>query len=122
MAPRRTVPVLAALALAALLLAACGATSAPATPAITPGSAGAPRQVNVILRDYAILPGIVDLVPGETITLNVVNGGLDIHELVVGPQAVQEAWQAAEAPAVDPPPGRPPPSRCRRGSRGCASS
>ncbi len=51
------------------------------------------------------MPGIVDLAPGETITLNVVNGGLDVHELVLGTRAVQDAWEAAEAPAANPPPG-----------------
>lgn len=93
------------LALAGLGLAACDASAVPATPAITPGSSGAPRQVNVILKDYLFVPGIVDLVPGETITLNVVNGGLDVHELVLGPLAVQQAWEDAEAPAANPPPG-----------------
>ena len=29
--------------------------------------------------------------------LHVVNGGLEIHELVIGDQAVQDAWEAAEA-------------------------
>lgn len=91
--------------LAALVLAACDGASVPATPAITPGTSVTPRQVNVILKDYLFVPGIVDLVPGETITLNVVNGGLDVHELVLGPLAVQEAWEAAEAPAANPPPG-----------------
>ncbi len=77
----------------------------PATPAITPGSSGSPRQVNVILKDYLFVPGIVDLVPGETITLNVVNGGLDIHELVLGPIEVQQAWEDAEGAVANPPPG-----------------
>ncbi len=86
-------------------VAACDASSVEATPAITPGTVAAPREVNVILKDYEFVPGIVDLVPGETITLNVVNGGLDVHELVLGPQAVQDAWAAAEAPAANPPPG-----------------
>lgn len=95
---------LLATALAATL-AACGDGAVPATPAITPGTGAAPRQVNVIMRDYVFVPGIVDLVPGETVTLNVVNGGLDIHELVIGPQAVQDAWEAAEEPAANPPPG-----------------
>ena len=85
--------------------AACEASAVPATPAITPGTSGAPRQVNVILKDYIFVPGIVDLVPGETITLNVVNGGLDVHELVLGPAAVQQAWEDAEEPAANPPPG-----------------
>jgi len=93
------------LLLGGLAVGGCDAGSVAATPAITPGTSGAPRQVNVILKDYLLVPGIVDLVPGETISLNVVNGGLDIHELVLGTRAVQDAWEAAEAPAANPPPG-----------------
>ncbi len=104
-ARRRPGRLVAALAVGGLVVAGCGATSVPATPAITPGTPATPRQVNVILKDYLFVPGIVDLVPGETITLNVVNGGLDTHELVLGPSSVQEAWEAAEAPAANPPPG-----------------
>jgi hypothetical protein len=88
-----------------MVAAACSDASVPATPAITPGTGAAPRQVNVILKDYVFVPGIVDLVPGETVTLNVVNGGLDVHELVIGPRSVQDAWEAAEEPAANPPPG-----------------
>jgi hypothetical protein len=91
--------------LAGSAAAGCDEAAVPATPAITPGTAAAPRQVNVILKDYVFVPGIVDLVPGETVTLNVVNGGLDVHELVLGPRAVQDAWEAAEEPAANPPPG-----------------
>ncbi len=83
---------------------ACGG-GAPATPPITPGIPAAPRQVNVILKDYLFVPGVVDLVPGETIRLNVVNGGLEVHELVLGTAAVQDAWARAERPAANPPPG-----------------
>jgi hypothetical protein len=101
--PRRLLAV--AVLLAAVPAAGCGEASAPATPAVTPGTAAAPRQVNVILRDYVFVPGTVDLVPGETITLNVVNGGLDVHELVLGGQAVQDAWEAVEEVAANPPPG-----------------
>jgi uncharacterized cupredoxin-like copper-binding protein len=86
-------------------LAACDPGAVPATPPITPGVVSAPRQVNVILKDYLFEPAIVDVVPGETIRLNVVNGGLDTHELVIGTRAVQDAWAAAERPAADPPPG-----------------
>lgn len=107
-----------ALVLAALVLAACDGASVRATPAITPGTSAAPRQVNVILKDYLFVPGVVDLVPGETITLNVVNGGLDVHELVLGPLAVQEAWEAAEAPAANPPPGPTPAVSVRPGLEG----
>jgi hypothetical protein len=103
-APRRLARAFAA-ALLATSTAACGDGAVPATPAITPGTVAAPRQVNVILKDYVFVPGIVDLVPGETITLNVVNGGLDIHELILGPRAVQDAWEAAEEAAANPPPG-----------------
>lgn len=101
---RRLARVIVAGLVAAGALAACDA-SVPATPPITPGTSGSPRQVNVILRDYQFLPGIVDLVPGETITLNVVNGGLDVHELVLGTLAVQQAWEDAETQAANPPPG-----------------
>jgi len=94
-----------AVALCCLAIAACDASAVPATPAITPGTSTGPREVNVILRDYVVVPGIVDLVPGETITLNVVNGGLDVHELVIGPADVQEAWAIAEGAAANPPPG-----------------
>ena len=34
-----------------------------------------------------------------------INGGLETHELVLGPAAVQDAWAAAERPAANPPPG-----------------
>ncbi len=102
--PRRFLGRLAlAVALGGVLV---GCTSeVPATPAITPGTAASPRQVNVILKDYLFVPGIVDLVPGETIRLNVVNGGLEVHELVLGSADVQDAWAAAERPAANPPPG-----------------
>ncbi len=95
-----------ALAVALILVFdGCDAGAVPATPPITPGVSGAPRQVNVILKDYLFEPAIVDLVPGETIRLNVINGGLDTHELIIGTQAVQDAWAAAERPAANPPPG-----------------
>ncbi len=49
-------------------------------------------------------PPAVDLVPGETVLLHVVNGGLEPHEAIIGDQAVQDAWEIAEANA---PPLRP---------------
>ena len=88
-----------------VVITGCDAGAVPATPPITPGVPGAPRQVNVILKDDLFEPPIVDLVPGETVRLNVVNGGLDTHELVIGTRAVQDAWAAAERPAANPPPG-----------------
>ena len=96
-------PILAALA-ALVLVGACveGPSS---TPPIRPGTADAPRVVNLILRDYAFVPTTIDLVPGETILLNVVNGGLIVHEAVFGDAATQAAWERAEAATVGAPPG-----------------
>ena len=91
--------------LAAVLAAACEAGAAPPTPPIDPGASDRPREVNIIARDYAFLPDPVDLVPGETVLLHVINGGLEIHEAVIGDAAVQAAWEAAESATVGHPPG-----------------
>ena len=93
------------LAVVLSLLAACGSGAPPATPPIVPGSSGAPREVNVVLKDWIFLPDPVDVVPGETVLLHVVNGGLEIHELVIGDIAVQDAWEAAELATINAPPG-----------------
>ncbi|HEX5823175.1 MAG TPA: hypothetical protein VFY18_01840 [Candidatus Limnocylindrales bacterium] len=92
-------------AIALIAVVACDAGPPPPTPPIRAGSSAAPREVNVILKDWVFLPDPVDLVPGETVVLHVINGGLEIHELVIGDQAVQDAWEAAEAAHADPPPG-----------------
>ena len=88
------------------LLVACtgSASEAPATP-IVPGTSGAPREVNLITRDYAFIPNSLDLVPGETVLLHVVNAGLVVHEAVIGDAAVQDAWEVAEAATAGAPPG-----------------
>lgn len=57
------------------------------------------------MRDYAYVPPQVDLVPGETVVLHVINGGLVIHEAVLGDMPAQLAWEAAEAATVGAPPG-----------------
>jgi uncharacterized cupredoxin-like copper-binding protein len=87
-----------------LLLAACAADSV-ATPPISPGTTTQPRDVNIITKDYSFLPAEVDLVPGETVLLHVINGGLEVHDVVIGATPVQDAWEAAEAAAANPPPG-----------------
>ena len=95
---------------------ASGCSEAPTTtPPITPGTSGAPRDVNIIARDNVFSPPAVDLVPGETVLLHVINGGLQLHEAIIGDQSVQDAWEMAEAnlppvgpgvtPAVSVPPG-----------------
>jgi uncharacterized cupredoxin-like copper-binding protein len=70
-----------------------------------PGSAASPREVNLIARDYAFVPAALELVPGETIVLHVVNAGLVVHEAVIGDATVQDAWEAAEAAVAGAPPG-----------------
>ena len=96
---------LLAIGLTTLLVAACAADQPPATPSIVPGSSSAPREVNLIARDYSYQPPILDLVPGETILLHVINGGLEVHEAVLGNASVQDAWEVAEAATVGSPPG-----------------
>jgi uncharacterized cupredoxin-like copper-binding protein len=98
-----------AVALAGLgvIVAACSAGPT-TTPLIAPGSSAHPREVNIVARDYVFSPPAVDLVPGETVLLHVVNGGLEAHEAIIGDQAVQDAWELAEANAPPAGPGRTP--------------
>jgi uncharacterized cupredoxin-like copper-binding protein len=91
-----------------LLAAACTACEAgpvPATPSIVAGVPDAPREVNLIANDYSFVPATLDLVPGETVLLHVINGGLEVHEAIIGDAAVQDAWEAAEAAVAGAPPG-----------------
>lgn len=101
--PRRSVVALPALA--SFLIAAClGGPSAP-TPRPVAGTEASPREVSVIAKDYLFVPSEVALVPGETVLFHFVNGGLAVHEVVIGDQEVQDAWEGAEARTVDAPPG-----------------
>jgi uncharacterized cupredoxin-like copper-binding protein len=93
------------LALVAILDVGCESADPVVTPRPEPGTADRPREVNVVMRDYLYVPDPIDLVPGETVRLQVVNGGLDWHEVVIGDQAVQDAWEVAEAATVGAPPG-----------------
>ena len=106
-AVRRPVPFGALVLAAVLALVACEAGPPTATPPVSPGSSGAPREVNLIARDYSFQPPILDLAPGETVLLHVINGGLITHEAIIGDDRVQDAWEVAEAaPGIaDPPPG-----------------
>lgn len=87
-----------------LLGAALAGAPAPAPQITKPGTVDSPRVVNVILRDYRFDPTPLYLVPGETVRLNVVNGGMVEHELVLGDASVQEAWSTADAVATPPAP------------------
>ena len=98
MIPRPALPGLLLLAVLLGAFAAAGCSAAPAvTPPVRPGSSAAPRDVNIIARDYVFSPPTVDLVPGETVVLHVINGGLEPHEAIIGDQRVQDAWEIAEA-------------------------
>jgi uncharacterized cupredoxin-like copper-binding protein len=88
-----------------VLTAACGTAAPVVTPPIVAGASDAPREVNLIAKDYSFLPDALDLVPGETILLHVINGGLEVHEAVIGDARVQDAWEVAEAATVGSPPG-----------------
>jgi len=104
----RALPPLAALAVLVVIASiavGCEAGPPPATPPIRPGTSAAPREVNVVMKDWVFLPDPLDVVPGETVLLHVINGGLEVHELVIGDQSVQDAWEQAEAATVGAPPG-----------------
>jgi uncharacterized cupredoxin-like copper-binding protein len=93
------------LGLAAISTAGSEAGAPPVTPPIVPGASGSPREVNLIAKDYSFLPDALDLAPGETVLLHVINGGLEVHEAVIGDAATQDAWEVAEAATVGTPPG-----------------
>jgi uncharacterized cupredoxin-like copper-binding protein len=103
---RRSAIVIALLGLGVVIVAAgCEAGPPSVTPPIVPGASAAPREVNLIAKDYSFLPDTLDLVPGETVLLHVINGGLEVHEAVIGAAAVQDAWEVAEAATAGTPPG-----------------
>jgi uncharacterized cupredoxin-like copper-binding protein len=94
-----------ALVLATLALAGCVPAPPGPTPIPTPGTVAHPREVNIIAREYTFDPSTVDLVPGETVLLHVINAGLEIHEAVIGDTGIQDAWEVAEAAVAGAPPG-----------------
>jgi hypothetical protein len=99
-------PVTSAFGLAvAIVVAGCAGGPPSATPPIVPGRPEAPREVNLIARDYSYVPATLDLVPGESVLLHVINGGLEVHEAVIGDASVQAAWESAEAALAGSPPG-----------------
>lgn len=94
----------AALAVSLVLLGATlSAAPAPTPgPELVAGTDAQPRTVNVIMRDYHFDPTPLYFYTGETVRLNVFNGGMLEHELVLGGDAVQQAWAAADAAATPP--------------------
>jgi uncharacterized cupredoxin-like copper-binding protein len=71
---------------------------------VQPGTADAPRDVAVIMRDYLFDPTPLRLVRGETVRFVLFNGGLEPHEFVLGDGSVQRAWASAHAAAAPPGP------------------
>lgn len=96
---------LALAAVAGLLVVACDVGGSAATPPITPGTSASAREVNLVTRDYAFVPSVTDLAPGETVLLHVINFGLESHEAVFGTLDDQLAWETAESATVGAPPG-----------------
>ena len=71
------------------------------------------------MRDYRFDPTPVVLVPGETVRLTILNGGLVEHELTLGDEDVQVAWAQADAAATPPAPfATPPPASVPPGTGG----
>ncbi len=69
------------------------------------GTPDQPRAVIIVTRDYSYQPAVLDLVPGESVVLQIVNGGLAVHEVVIGTMRVQDAWETAESATIGAPPG-----------------
>ena len=106
--PRRgVVSAVAVSAVTVLALAACSGGPTPA-PVRSPGTPDHPRDVIIAAKDYTYIPAVVDLVPGETVTFQVINGGLITHEVVLGGMPIQDAWEAAEDVTSNLPPGQTP--------------
>jgi plastocyanin len=89
----------------AFALGACDSGGPTVTPLPVPGTVVHPREVNIIAREYAFAPAVVDLIPGETVLIHLVNAGLETHEAVIGDAATQAAWETAEAATAGAPPG-----------------
>jgi uncharacterized cupredoxin-like copper-binding protein len=89
----------------AAVLAGCASGPPVVTPRPTPGTADEPREVNIIAREYRFDPDPIDLAPGETVLLHLINAGLETHEVVIGDTSVQDAWEAAEMATAGAPPG-----------------
>ncbi len=106
--PRASFGLLLTIVLALAVPTACDRGGPVVTPLPSAGRPDAPREVNVIAKDYVFVPDPVDVLPGETVLIHLINGGLVPHELVIGDSAVQEAWEQAWAATIGGPPGATP--------------
>jgi uncharacterized cupredoxin-like copper-binding protein len=89
-----------AVALAALVLVACGSSATSSAPAatasntaaatlgFTPGTKASPRVVEVTANDQlAFVPSKITVARGETVTFQIKNSGTVDHEFMIGPAA-----------------------------------
>lgn len=88
-----------------LVLAGCASAVPSQGGPLVPGTVAHPREVNLITRDYSYQPEELALVQGETVLLHVINGGLEVHEAVIGDAFVHDAWEMAEGATAGRPPG-----------------
>lgn len=82
----RSFRLVAAIAIVAILIAACGAAGAPTqtiTPIQTPATAGA-REVAIAMQDISFDATAIDVAAGETIHFVFTNTGQIRHEAVIG--------------------------------------
>lgn len=84
MARTKTRLAVAALAIGALTLAACGDDDT------TAGTASSPRTVDVDMRDIEFSPDQVDVQAGETVRFVFHNKGAVTHDAFIGDEAAQE--------------------------------
>lgn len=102
-APVIVVGIFFAVAVTLVLIGAQLSLSPAPSFAITrPGTADAPRPINVIMRDYRFDPTPVVLIPGETVRISLFNAGMVPHEMSLGDTDAQLAWAKADAEATPP--------------------
>lgn len=99
---RRTILLLAVVALCALALAACGGGAAS-----TSGSGGTAQSVTVTATEFKYDPAVINATPGQTINLTLKNNGSVQHTLVLANANVKmtvdpgkSATQTFTAPAA----------------------
>jgi len=92
MTVRKSIHVLATIASAGVVAAACRDNGPAAAPATTPGSGdnARARTVEVEMRDIAFFPDAVEVQAGETVRFVFTNAGAVVHDAVVGDEAAQD--------------------------------
>ena len=77
-----------------------GGSLGPAAPGFVAGTTVAPRVIRIAATDQLrFAPAVVPIVAGETITFQIANVGMQVHEFKVGPTA-DVAADAPETPEI----------------------